>query len=136
MTATDIDHALDSTGKPTGGTETVTFYFVDGNGNHVTSMETQYGTVEIDANGKYTYHLNTDKLPPELLYTDAQGNKVWHLPAGKNISEIYKIVAFDGKDYSEPQDVTVNINGHQLNGPEVNRFRCHAGCDGRCKSDR
>ena len=118
VTATDIDHALDSTGKPTGGTETVTFYFVDGNGNHVTSMETQYGTVEIDANGKYTYHLNTDKLPPELLYTDAQGNKVWHLPAGKNLSEIFKVVAFDGKDYSEPQDVTVNINGTNY-GPEV-----------------
>lgn len=117
VTATDIDHALEG-GKPAGGTESVTYYFVDKNGHHVTSMETQYGTVEIDANGKYTYHLDTGKLPPEFRYEDASGKLVWHLNAGTTLSEILRVVAFDGRDYSDPQDVTVNINGTNY-GPEV-----------------
>ena len=118
VTATDIDHALGSDGKPTGGTETVKYYFLDGNGNPVTSMETQYGSVEIDASGKYTYHLNTAKLSPDLLYTDAGGNQVWHLNAEASLSEIFRVVAFDGKEYSESQNVTVNINGTNY-APEV-----------------
>ena len=118
VTATDIDHALDTNHTPTGNTEKLEYYILDGDGNPVTSIKTQYGSVEIDANGQYTYHLNTGKLPPDLSYTDSGGNQVWHLNAGTRLSETFRVVAFDGKEYSEAQDVTVNINGTNY-GPEA-----------------
>ena len=116
VTATDIDHALDADGKPTGGTESVTYYFVDQDGNHVTSMPTEYGTIEINPDGTYTFHLDTDKLPQDLVQNYPGG--IVHLTAGTHLSEIFQVVAYDGKDYSEPQDVTVTINGTNY-GPEV-----------------
>lgn len=116
VTATDIDHALDADGKPTGGTESVTYYFVDQDGNHVTSMPTEYGTIEINPDGTYTFHLDTDKLPQDLVQNYPGG--IVHLTAGTHLSETFQVVAYDGKDYSEPQDVTVTINGTNY-GPEV-----------------
>lgn len=116
VTATDIDHALDADGKPSGGTESVTYYFVDQNGNHVTSMPTTYGTIEINSDGTYTFHLDTDKLPQDLVQNYPGG--IVHLTAGTHLSETFQVVAYDGKDYSEPQDVTVTINGTNY-GPEV-----------------
>ena len=116
VTATDIDHALDADGKPTGGTESVTYYFVDQDGNHVTSMPTEYGTIEINPDGTYTFHLDTDKLPQDLVQNYPGG--IVHLTAGTHLSETFQVVAYDGKDYSEPQDVTVTIDGTNY-GPEV-----------------
>ncbi|GKG92927.1 hypothetical protein CE91St38_09350 [Desulfovibrionaceae bacterium] len=116
VTATDIDHALDADGKPTGGTESVTYYFLDQDGNHVTSMPTEYGTIEINPDGTYTFHLDTDKLPQDLVQNYPGG--IVHLTAGTHLSETFQVVAYDGKDYSEPQDVTVTINGTNY-GPEV-----------------
>ncbi|MBS6830463.1 MAG: VCBS domain-containing protein [Desulfovibrio sp.] len=116
VTATDIDHALDADGKPSGGTESVTYYFVDQNGNHVTSMPTTYGTIEINPDGTYTFHLDTDKLPQDLVQNYPGG--IVHLTAGTHLSETFQVVAYDGKDHSEPQDVTVTINGTNY-GPEV-----------------
>lgn len=116
VTATDIDHALDADGKPTGGTESVTYYFVGQDGNHVTSMPTEYGTIEINPDGTYTFHLDTDKLPQDLVQNYPGG--IVHLTAGTHLSETFQVVAYDGKDYSEPQDVTVTINGTNY-GPEV-----------------
>lgn len=116
VTATDIDHALDTDGKPTGGTESVTYYFVDQDGNHVTSMPTEYGTIEINPDGTYTFHLDTDKLPQDLVQNYPGG--IVHLTAGTHLSETFQVVAYDGKDYSEPQDVTVTIDGTNY-GPEV-----------------
>lgn len=116
VTATDIDHALDADGKPTGGTESVTYYFVDQDGNHVTSMPTEYGTIEINPDGTYTFHLDTDKLPQDLVQNYPGG--IVHLTAGTHLSETFQVVAYDGKDHSEPQDVTVTIDGTNY-GPEV-----------------
>ena len=116
VTATDIDHALDADGKPTGGTESVTYYFVDQDGNHVTSMPTEYGTIEINPDGTYTFHLDTNKLPQDLVQNYPGG--IVHLTAGTHLSETFQVVAYDGKDYSEPQDVTVTIDGTNY-GPEV-----------------
>lgn len=116
VTATDIDHALDADGKPSGGTESVTYYFVDQNGNHVTSMPTKYGTIEINPDGTYTFHLDTGKLPQDLVQNYPGG--IVHLTAGTHLSETFQVVAYDGKDHSEPQDVTVTINGTNY-GPEV-----------------
>lgn len=116
VTATDIDHALDADGKPSGGTESVTYYFVDQDGNYSDSLETEYGTIEINPDGTYTFHLDTDKLPQDLVQNYPGG--IVHLTAGTHLSETFQVVAYDGKDYSEPQDVTVTINGTNY-GPEV-----------------
>lgn len=116
VTATDIDHALDADGKPTGGTESVTYYFVDQDGNYSDSLETEYGSIKINPDGTYTFHLDTDKLPQDLVQNYPGG--IVHLTAGTHLSETFQVVAYDGKDYSEPQDVTVTINGTNY-GPEV-----------------
>lgn len=116
VTATDIDHALDADGNPTGGTESVTYYFINAQGQYVTSMETQYGAIEINADGTYTFHLDTDKLPQDQVQNYPGG--IVHLTAGTHLSETFQVVAHDGKDYSEPQDVTVTIDGTNY-GPEI-----------------
>lgn len=116
VTATDIDHALDAGGNPTGGTASVTYYFVDQDGNHVTSMPTEYGRIEIKPDGTYTFHLDTNKLPQNLVQNYPGG--IVHLTAGTHLIETFQVVAHDGTDYSEPQDVTVTIDGTNY-GPEV-----------------
>lgn len=116
VTAKDIDNALDADGNPTGGTESVTYYFINAQGQYVTSMETQYGTIEINPDGTYTFHLDTGKLPQGLVQNYPGG--IVHLTAGTHLSETFQVVAHDGKDYSEPQDVTVTIDGTNY-GPEI-----------------
>ena len=77
--------------------DTVTYTLVGPNGEHVTSLTTEYGTVEIDpATGDYTF------TPKAGL----QG-----LDDGESVSDGFKVAAFDGTDYSDPQSVSVTISG-------------------------
>ncbi|MGE5518197.1 MAG: tandem-95 repeat protein [Bacteroidota bacterium] len=86
ITATDVD-----------AHDTVSYTLVGPNGEHVTSLDTPYGHVEIDAHsGAYTF---TPK-------GDLQG-----LDDGESVRDGFQVAAFDGTAYSDPKDVHVTING-------------------------
>jgi len=77
--------------------DTVTYTLVGPNGEHVTSLTTDYGTVEIDpATGDYSF---TPKAGLQAL------------DDGESVTDGFKVAAFDGTDYSDPQNVSVTISG-------------------------
>ncbi|CDL00028.1 conserved protein of unknown function [Magnetospirillum gryphiswaldense MSR-1 v2] len=77
--------------------DTVSYYLVDENGDRVTTLATENGSVTIDSEtGQYTF-------------TAADGLN--SLNDGDSVTDSFQVVAWDGTAASAPQDVSVTING-------------------------
>jgi large repetitive protein len=85
------------TGSDVDAGDTVSYYLVDENGDRVTTLATENGSVTIDsATGQYTF-------------TAADGLN--SLNDGDSVTDSFQVVAWDGTAASAPQDVSVTING-------------------------
>ena len=104
ITATDGDTGTVD-GVSFGAADTVSFSLVDAHGNHVTSLTTDHGTVEINpATGEYTFTPNDGAAS---------------LGQGQSVPDSFSVVAIDNHGQSSnPAVVSVTVTGSD-DGPVV-----------------
>lgn len=95
ITATDadvslLDHSLDQ--------NSLSFAIVDGRGT-ASMLQGQYGTLILDADGTYSYHLNNS-----LAAVQALG-------AGATATDTFSVVVSDGHGGSSTADLKITVNG-------------------------
>lgn len=78
--------------------DALNFYFIDADGNKVSSITTEYGTITIDSDGNYSYTLNNNGA--------ANG-----LAADDSFSEKFTVGVSDSKGNTSSGDVTIDIKG-------------------------